>query len=85
MGFLNRTCAEIRNRKLYKKWKKNHFLILKRFKNTESAQLCMTHVKNIHRFDHREKQQQQSAAAERPVLHVDEPGEVPGSHREKAQ
>ena len=39
VGFLNRTSAEI-GYYLYKKMQTNHFLLLKNFKNTESAQLC---------------------------------------------
>ena len=38
-GILNRTGAEI-GYLVDKKWKKNHFLWLKKFKNTESAKLC---------------------------------------------
>ena len=39
VGFLNRTGAEI-GYQLDKKCKINHFLLVKKFKNTESAQLC---------------------------------------------
>ena len=38
LGFLNRTCAEIRF-ELYKKMQNNHYLLLKKLKNTESVQL----------------------------------------------
>ena len=41
MGFLSRTGAEI-GYQFHKKYKKKHLLLLKRFKNTGSAQLCTT-------------------------------------------
>ena len=41
--FLNRTGAEIGNQ-LAQKWKKNYFLLLKKLKNTESAQFCPGYV-----------------------------------------
>ena len=47
VGFLNRTGAKIGYYLYKKKCNQNHFLFVKKFKNTEGAQLCCLHAARL--------------------------------------